>query len=73
MNEHDRLVFAIMNKQDTHVGVFPRISIGDQKLEFKEISKFMNTIYGGISDSADNTFRKSVREMIKSYESKIHR
>ncbi len=73
VNEHDRLVFAILNKQDTHVGVFPRITMGDQKLEFKEISKFMNKIYRGISDSADNTFRKSVREMIKNYESKIDR
>jgi hypothetical protein len=72
VKEHDRLVFAIMNKRDAHVGVFPSTTLGDQKSEFKEISKFMNEIYSGISSSADGAFRKSVREMIKSHESKIH-
>jgi hypothetical protein len=72
VKEHDRLVFAIMNKEDTHVGVFPRITIDNQESEFKEISKFMNKIYADVSSSADNTFRKSVQEMIKSHESKIH-
>jgi glycine/serine hydroxymethyltransferase len=55
-----------------HVGVFPRTTLGDQKSEFKEISKFMNEIYAGISSAADDTFRKSVQEMIKSHETKIH-
>lgn len=71
LKEHDRLVYAILNRTQSHVGKISREFTGDAREEFVEISNHMLEIYSRISGNSDVNFLDQMRGMMERYQETI--
>lgn len=56
----DRLIYAIVNNEDSHIGAFPMPPVGDSLEELERIRQAYALIMNSISDPGDFRFRSRV-------------
>ena len=67
----NRLVYAIINNEDSHIGAFARTEIGDELSEKNEIIKEYHSLMESISSSEDQEFSDRVNACIQNNLSSI--
>jgi hypothetical protein len=56
----DKLIYAIVNNENSHIGAFPMGPAGDPLVEYKQIRQAYESIMESIRDPEDSYFRARI-------------